>query len=349
MSSIVLPFEHQRAVDKRLVGGKAHGLAVMTQAGITVSPGFTFTTHAYQQYLEQSGLRERIRDAIAAVDHNSIDALDEMARHVKSWFDEIALSDDLMQALTDAYGSLCDMVGVPDVSVAVRSSATAEDSAGASFAGEYETYVGMCGIREVELHVRRCWSSAFSARALSYVWKNAIDPMAIEMAVVIQKTVNARAAGVLFTVSPVTGDRSRIVIEASYGLGLGVVGGEVTPDRYVVAKVEGQVMERVVGDKHIEYLTNEVPTLVELERRTSLCLEDAEVLGLAKIGKRLERLHGAPQDIEFAIDRDLPPGENLVLLQCRPITVLPSHARQAQQPLHDALTKFASSVISAAK
>jgi pyruvate,water dikinase len=285
---------------------------------------------------------------LATVDRNSIDALDEAARCIEAWFDEVILSDDLMLAVTEAYNGLCTAVRVPNVSVAVRSSATAEDSAGASFAGEYETFVGMRGIQEVELHLRRCWASAFSPRALSYAWKNHIDPMAVDMAVAVQKTVNARAAGVMFTVSPVTGDRSRVVIEASYGLGLGVVGGDVTPDRFVVAKIEGQVLERVVGDKHREYLTNDVPTPVDAARRACLCMDDAEVLALAKIGKRLERMHQSPQDVEFAIDRDLPSGDNIVLLQCRPITVLPSHAPQANAP-RDALMQFASSVMSAAR
>lgn len=348
MSMLTVPFEHQVALEKSLVGGKGHGLAVMAQAGIPVSPGFTVTTHTYRQYLAHSGLHGRIREAMAAVDRDSLEALDETAHRIEAWFDEIPLPDALQQALAESYGRLCSAVQVGDVSVAVRSSATAEDSAGASFAGEYETFVGMRGIEQVALHLRRCWASAFTARALTYAWKNGLDPMAVDMAVVVQKTVNARAAGVMFTVSPVTGDRSRVVIEASYGLGLGVVGGDVTPDRFVVAKIEGQVVERVVGDKHIEYLANDTPTPVEPERRAQLCLSDAEVLALAKVGKRLERMHEAPQDIEFAIDRDLPPGDNIVLLQCRPITVLPSRAAPVNAP-RDALTRFAASVLSAAR
>ncbi|WP_217349222.1 PEP/pyruvate-binding domain-containing protein [Polaromonas sp. C04] len=194
----------------------------------------------------------------------------------------------------------------------------------------------------------RIASSAFSALALSYAWKNDISPMAVDMAVVIQKTVDARAAGVMFTISPVTGDRSRMMIEACYGLGLGVVGGDVSPDRYVVAKIEGHIVERVVGDKHIEYIRGEQATPVEHERRVQLCLTDAEVLALAKVGKQLERLHRAPQDIEFAIDRELPAGQNVVLLQCRPVTVLPPRSPRAAAA-DEALSRFASSVLAAAK
>lgn len=316
-----LDFGDAGSTDARIVGGKAQGLATMTQAGIPVSPGFTVSTRAYRHYLDESGLRGRLDDVLRPLADAPIDALDEAARTVAGWFDYTPLPAALDDAVATAYARLAESVGAADLSVAVRSSATAEDSAGTSFAGEYETYVGLRGHADVALHVRRCWASAFTPRALTYAWRNGIAPLGVEMAVVVQKTVSARAAGVMFTLSPVTGDRSRIVIEASYGLGLGVVGGEVTPDRYVVAKIEGQVLERFVGDKHLEYLHGHDATPVDHDRRVALCLGDDEVLALARLGKRLERMHGAPQDIEFAIDRDLPAGANIVLLQCRPETI----------------------------
>ncbi|MCW5653686.1 PEP/pyruvate-binding domain-containing protein [Hydrogenophaga sp.] len=347
MNTITTAFEHAQALDKRLVGGKAHGLATMAQAGIPVAPGFAVTTQAYEAYLRHTGLDQRLAQALGRVDREALGALEACAREVEAWFDEVPLPDGLMAPLAQSYASLCQALQMTDVSVAVRSSATAEDSAGASFAGEYETFVGLRGIAEVERHLRRCWASAFSARALTYAWKNGIDPLAVDMGVVVQKTVHARAAGVMFTVSPVTGDRSRIVIEASYGLGLGVVGGDVTPDRFVVAKVEGHVIERVLGDKHIEYLSGQQATPVDDERRALLCMDDAELTALAKVGKRLERLHGAPQDIEFALDRELPRGDNIVLLQCRPVTVLPDR-KAPGRAADDALMRFASGVLSAA-
>ncbi|CAI09408.1 similar to subunit B of phenylphosphate synthetase or phosphoenolpyruvate synthase [Aromatoleum aromaticum EbN1] len=341
-------FDDPLSADLKLVGGKAHGLAMMTQAGIPVSPGFTVSTTAYRDYLATIGLRQRLESVLGAVDRVSIDALDDVARTVHGWFVDMPLPAGSHAAVAVAYERLCASLGFPEVSVAVRSSATAEDSAGASFAGEYETFVGMRGLAQVELHIRLCWASAFTARALSYAWKNGIDPLDVDMAVVVQKTVNARAAGVMFTVSPLTGDRSRIHIEASYGLGLGVVGGEVTPDRYVVAKIEGHVVDRVLGDKHLEYIGGQVATPVDVERRGKLCLDDEEVMALARLGKRLERLNGAPQDIEFAVDRELPPGQNIVLLQCRPVTVLPGRG-EANPVSADALSRMAASVLAAAK
>jgi pyruvate, water dikinase len=345
---ITLDFTDPRSSQVRLVGGKGAGLATMTQQGLPVAPGFTITTAAYRAYLETTGLDRRLAQQLRAAQGLPIGALDEQAQTIAGWFDCTELPASQFDAIATRYAALCTQLGVTDLSVAVRSSATAEDAAGTSFAGEYETYVGMRGADQIALHLRRCWASAFTARALSYAWKNGISPLQVDMAVVVQKTVQARAAGVMFTVSPLTGDRSRIVIEASYGLGLGVVGGEVTPDRYVVSKVELQVLDRSVGDKHLEYLDGHTAQPVDHDRRVALCLRDEEVIALARLGKRLERLHGAPQDIEFAIDRQRPPGQDIVLLQCRPVTVL--GARSAAQPAAGAaLAQLASNVLAAAR
>jgi len=313
-------FDDPASLDPWLVGGKALGLASMTRADMPVSPGFTVTTRAYQQFLDSHDLREKISRVLENCDHGSVEALGVAEQTISGWFDEIALPLDVQDEVRQAYGRLCRDIGIDDLSVAVRSSATAEDSEGASFAGEYDTFVGIRGADNVEHFVRRCWASAFTARSMVYAWKNGISPVNVEMAVVVQKTVNARAAGVMFTLSPSTGDRSRVVIEAAYGLGLSVVGGEVTPDRYVVAKVGGAIMERFVGDKHIEYLTGTSATPVDEERRKSLCLRDEEVRELARLGKLLERQHRHAVDVEFAVDRELPPDQSVVLLQCRPET-----------------------------
>ena len=328
---LTVTFEHPRCLDPKLVGGKGCGLAGMTQASIPVAPGFVVSTRVYRDYLAATGLRQRLDFALAAIDRASIESMNKAAESIEVWFTDTPLPSDLRAGVAEGYQSLCDAVQVPGVSVVVRSSATVEDSAGASFAGEYETYVGLSGVEQIELHVRRCWASAFTTRALSYAWNNGLSPLAVDMATVVQKLVNARAAGVMFTLSPVTGDRSRIVIEASCGLGLSVVGGEVTPDRFVVAKIEGTVVDRVLGDKQIEYVNGHTSSPVDQERRDRLCLDDEEVLALASLGKRLERMHGCPQDIEFAIDRDLPRGQQIILLQCRPETIWAGNARRTTQ------------------
>lgn len=345
MQDGILTFEQQSALDLALVGGKGHGLAVMAQAGIPVAPGFIIATPVHQAYLQQTGLDGRLHEALAHIDRDSLAAREALEREAALWFDGTRMPPELREEVCQGYAELARALQLPDLAVAVRSSATAEDTADASFAGEYETYVGICGVDAMEQHVRRCWASVFSARALAYAWKHGIDPLAVHMAVVVQKVVNARAAGVMFTISPATGDRSRIVIEASYGLGLGVVGGDVTPDRYVVAKIEGNIVERILGDKHLEYGPDGHPSPVDKARRDEFCLSDAEAVSLAKLGKRLERMHNAPQDVEFAIDRGLSAGDNLVLLQCRPVTVkLPRGAAP-----DDVISRLAASVLSAAR
>jgi pyruvate,water dikinase len=343
---LTVQFKDPISLETRLVGGKAHGLASMTQAGMPVSPGFTVSTRAYHDYLQSGALRDRIAQLLDRVDRSSLEALGEAEQAIAGWFGERTVPDEVEREIGEAYARLCRETDREDVSVAVRSSATAEDAEGASFAGEYDTFVGIAGAREVERYVRRCWASAFTSRSMLYAWKNGISPIDVEMAVVVQKTVQARAAGVMFTLSPLTGDRSRIVIEASYGLGLSVVGGEVTPDRYVVAKVGGEIVDRVVGDKQVEYLTGAGATAVDELRRKRLCLADHEVKELARLGKALERKHQHPVDVEFAIDRELDPANCVVLLQCRPETYWTSrHAATTKPPIQDAARAVLDSVL----
>ena len=231
------------------------------------------------------------------------------------------------EQIASAYAALCDRIGVADMPVAVRSSATAEDSAAYSFAGKFETWGDVRGTAGVLDHVHHCYASVFSGRVLHYALQRGIQLSGVAMAVVVQKVVRARSAGVMFTLDPISGDRSRIVLEASWGLGLSVVGGEVTPDRFVVNKVGLTVQQRVLGDKRVEYRHGDVAVPVPPERRDQLCLSDIEVLRVATLGKGLEKTHRAPQDVEFAVDSDLPDGQNVLLLQCRPETVWSSAQR----------------------
>lgn len=340
---LTINFDQQSCLDKKLAGGKGHGLAGMVQAGIPVAPGFVISTRVYRAYLAETGLGARLEEALGALDRSRSGDVNAAAATIEAWFADTPLPAQLSGAVKSGYRALCDSVGIADIPVAVRSSATAEDAKGASFAGEYETYIGLSGTGQVKSHVRSCWASAFTDRALAYAWKMGLSPLDVEMAVVVQKVVNARSAGVMFTLSPVTGDRSRIVIEASYGLGLSVVGGEVTPDRFVVSKIENIVLDKLLGDKRLEYIGGQTSRAVEQERLGQLCLADDEVLALAQFGRQLERMHGCAQDIEFAIDIDLPAGRNIVLLQCRPETVWATKPRDTTKstPLGVAAAMFA--------
>lgn len=322
MSGYVLHFADPACQDNRQVGGKAVGLAEMTAVGLPVPPGFAVTASAYRDFLSRVGLRARLDEILAGAHSDDPATLARAGELAEAAFLEVELPAEVAAAVATAYQELCEHVGVPDVSVAVRSSATAEDSVGASFAGEFETWVDISGVDSVLDHVRKCYAAVYSARVLDYLAQQDIDPHDIEMAVVVQKTVRARAAGVMFTISPISGDRSKVVVEASYGLGLSVVGGEVTPDRYMVDKITMDVSDTMLGDKRIEYRRGDVPaTAVDEGRQAVMCLEHDEVRLLATYGKQLERMHAAPQDIEFAVDEELPTSDNIVLLQCRPETV----------------------------
>jgi pyruvate,water dikinase len=289
-------------LDRKAFGGKAAGLATLVAAGLPVPPGFAIGTAAYRAFREQS----RVPEAVAA-------------------------------EIRAGYRRLCERTGVADLAVAVRSSATAEDSALASLAGEFGTWLDVSG-EDVVAYVHRCWGTAGRRR-------RPVPPDDLEMAVVVQKTVRAKASGVMFTVSPVAGDRSRIVVEASWGLGLAVVGGEVTPDRWVVDKVGLSIVDRMAGDKRIEYRRGDTAIAVEPDRWATPCLSDEEVLALAGLGKRIERGQGCPQDIEFAVDGDLPAGANLVLLQCRPETVWARRSPRPRFPAGHGVTSWISDAV----
>lgn len=334
MSDHVLHFGDADCQDARKVGGKAVGLAEMTAQGLPVAPGFAITASTYRDFLTHSSLRQKLDEILQAAHAGDPETLSTAGVRAEQAVLKVPLPAETAAAITSAYQRLCDEVGVPDVSVAVRSSATAEDSIGASFAGEFETWVDVRGIDSVLEHVRKCYAAVYSGRVLDYLAHQQIDPHEIEMAVVVQKTVRARAAGVMFTISPVSGDRSRVVIEASYGLGLAVVGGEVTPDRFVVDKVTLETTEEVLGDKRIEYRRGDIPpTDVAPDQQTHMCLKQPEVQALVRYGKQLERLHGSPQDIEFAVDEELPEEANVILLQCRPETVW---SQVERKPVFDA-------------
>jgi pyruvate,water dikinase len=228
----------------------------------------------------------------------------------------------------------------------VRSSATTEDAVDASFAGLQDTYLWVTNLGEVLHKVRSCWASLYSVESVSYRRKRGLPEDGVAMAVVVQKMVNARTAGVMFTRSPVTGDRSVMTIEGAWGLGSAVVGGEVTPDRWVVGKITGEISVREISDKHIQHIpaaaggVDSVPIVAEQRRQA--CLSDAELQSLRQIGRKVERHYGRPQDIEWAVERDT---NEILLLQSRPETVWSAKeaapvARGAEDPLSHVMSIF---------
>ncbi|MGI9116957.1 MAG: PEP/pyruvate-binding domain-containing protein [Gaiellales bacterium] len=314
-----------------LVGGKFGSLAEMANADFAVPDAFAVTTHAYSTFLAESGLRDRA-EATLELDPDDLAAVQAASRGMMDAITSAPLPAPVDEAIRSAYARLADDAGQSDPPVAVRSSGVAEDLAGASFAGQYETYLWVVGIDSLLDHVRRCWAGLFGEAVLTYhpeALGEDREREAMGMGVVVQRMIDARSAGVAFTVDPVTGDRSKIVIESAWGLGEAVVSGEVTPDRFRVDKVTFEVIERSIADKHVRFAFEPGvgARLMDVDEgdRNATSLEDAEVTELAELAKRIERHRGAPQDMEWAIDQQ----GRVALLQVRPETIWSQRAAEA--------------------
>jgi phosphohistidine swiveling domain-containing protein len=287
------------------VGGKAANLGELISAGFPVPPGFAVTTAAYAQVAVAAGLDEVLTGADP----------EQLAERARTALLAAPVPHSITEAVCCAYAELGD-----DVPVAVRSSATAEDLPWASFAGQQDTYLNVVGTDAVLDAVRRCWASLWTDRAVSYRDDGGIDQGAVQLAVVVQRMVDACVAGVLFTADPVTGTRTRTVIDASPGLGEAVVSGAVNPD-HVIVEGDGTIAEHRLGDKAVEVRplpgggTEQVSRAGAAERPA---LTDGQIADLVALGRRVEAYYGAPQDIEWAIDAD----GALWLTQARPITTL---------------------------
>ncbi|MBU0515123.1 MAG: phenylphosphate synthase subunit beta [Proteobacteria bacterium] len=298
----------------------------MIKAGIRVPPGFAVTTNSYDLIITETGIKDRIYDALLGLDPSDMTALNAVAEEVQNMIKGVSISNSIRDAIREAYITLCESCGVENLPVAVRSSATAEDLPTASFAGQQETFLWIQGVDKVIESVQKCWASLFTPRAVSYRIKNDFPHEKVLISVGIQKMVNARAAGVMFTLNPVNGDRSRCVIEGSWGLGETVVSGSVNPDKFVIDKVVLEFSEKTISEKHIECVFDPekgevVNADVDPEIQGQCCLADQEVVELVKVGKRIETHYGQPMDIEWAIDKDLDFPEGLFIVQARPETV----------------------------
>ena len=306
------------------LGGKCNSLAIMTSAGMPVPPGFAITTDAFDKVMTETGLGARIAEILVGLDADDVAEVDRRATHVRELILTQEIPTDVRDEVVLAYRALMDRCG-GDVAVAVRSSATAEDLPDASFAGQQDTYLWIVGEGNALHKVRECWASLYTARAITYRLANAIPDAGLSMAVAVQKMVNSRSSGVAMTLDPQTGDRTKIVVESSWGLGEMVVSGEVTPDNFLLDKVMLSVITRAISDKAEELVPSGRGSIVRRpvddDRRGTPSVSDEELLAVARLAKAAERHYGKPQDIEWAIDADLPDGENVLLLQARPETV----------------------------
>ncbi len=305
------------------VGGKALNLGIMSSGELPVPAGFCVTTDAYRLVVRQR-LDDLMDKLAGATDPAGVAAAAEEARQRVL---ALAPPAELRTAISDRYNALGD-----DEAVAVRSSATAEDLAYASFAGQQDTYLNVVGSAALLDAVRRCWASLWTDRAVSYRNANGIDHRGVALAVVVQRMIDAAVAGVMFTANPVTGNRTETVIDASPGLGEAVVSGAVNPDHFVVHAVDRRIVTRRLGDKRvmISSLPGGGTERQELADASSdACLDDNQLLQLVDLGQRVQQLYNAPQDTEWALDS----AGRIWLTQARPITTLYPLARMHQPGL----------------
>jgi pyruvate,water dikinase len=304
--------------DIAFAGGKGANLGELTRAGLPVPPGFVVGASVYATFVEETGLRERIASRLEALDVDDPVALERAAADLRTMIEKEPFPAETASALREAYAGL--VADETDAPVAVRSSATAEDTEAASFAGMNETFLNVRGANAVVEAVQRCWSSLFGARTVFYRAKRGFDQAGMEIAVIVQHQVPATRAGVMFTVDPATGAPDRLVIEGSFGLGEAVVSGRVSPDRYVVDKGTLTIVTREIHPKTAVIEPHpEGGTMVhELapEEAVRATLSDDEARALAELGKSIEAHYGAPQDTEWAIDAD----GKIWILQARPVT-----------------------------
>ncbi len=340
-----------------LVGGKAAGLGELIRARIPVPPGFVVTSEAYRQFIEETGIGAYIKWVLdEVISRGTPEEYEKASQLIRSKFIRTPMPHRLEAAIIQAYRRLAERVGVKNPRVAVRSSATVEDLPEASFAGQQETYLNVSGEEEVVEHVKKVWASLWTARALSYRDSLNIDHESALMAVIVQKMVNSRSAGVMFTVHPVTGDRSKVMIESSWGLGEYVVAGKVTPDQFVIDKETLDVVEERIARKtkalffdpktggnvevtipetpeELEELKSKYPEIAGIIEKFGITpdkpsLSRDELRKLAELALRVEEHFGKPMDIEWGIDADITEGNNLFLLQARPVTTLKEEAEE---------------------
>jgi pyruvate,water dikinase len=308
-----------------------------------VPPGFVIRTAAFETFLQSLESSAPVRARVEALAPGDLPAIEACSAELRKRVLAAELPGALADELCAAHALLLQRSGGTDI--AVRSSATSEDALDASFAGMQDSFLWVPDAKRTLERVRECWSSLYSVGSISYRRDRGINEEDVAMAVVVQSMVEARAAGVMFTRSPTTGDRSVITIEGAWGLGSAVVGGEVTPDRWVVGKITGEITVRDISDKHIEHRRAAAGGVEAVEvdsgRRSVACLADAELEKLRVVARQVERHYGCAQDIEWAIDSR----GALLLLQSRPETVWSAKdqapvAKATEDPLAHVMSIF---------
>jgi pyruvate,water dikinase len=317
----VAPFSSFGSKDLALAGGKGANLGELSQANFDIPPGFIITTAAYALLLQENKLQTRLADLLASLNLDNADSVKNVSQQIRDRLQEASIPAQIVEKILKAYQEL------GNGAVAVRSSATAEDLPGATFAGQQETFLNVIGEQALMESVHACWMSLWSERAILYRARQNVDQNTVKLAVVVQRMVPADVAGVMFTANPVSGARDEIVIDANPGLGEAVVGGMVTPDHFIVDKRSQRVKEQQPGKREIVIRskmgggTEQIPSNQEVTNTMALLPE--AIRKLSHLGIEIERHYGYPQDIEWAWVQDESKIGKFLILQARPMTALP--------------------------
>lgn len=323
--SIVVWLENIRKDDVTLVGGKCANLGELTAKGVRVPPGFAVTADAFRRFLDETKIGEVIHKTLRNSNGTKDPKLyEEASQEIRKIIESVSMPATIADEVRKAYRELSKKTGSEEVLVAVRSSATGEDLPDASFAGQQDTFLNVKGEEQLVHYVQKCWSSLYTPRAIFYREEKGFPHEKVLISVGIQKMVEAKCSGVIFTLDPVNGDPSKIVIEATWGLGEALVAGHVSPDRFIIDKGTLQIIHKEIVPKMLEHVPNRATGLtfqqeVPLERRNVASLSDNDVVELAKIARDIEDHYGTAQDIEFALEQDRS-GDAAYIVQSRPET-----------------------------
>lgn len=318
---LILWFKDLRTKDIPLVGGKCANLGeVSGMLGIPVPDGFAVTAYAYKVFLEKTGADQKVYSLLSQMDESNIESLEETSKQIRAYIEALPMPPEIEKIIIDSFDKLCKSAGKKDMAVAVRSSATAEDLPGASFAGLQDTFLNITR-KNLLSSIKKCWSSLFTPRVISYRKEKGFSHSDILISVAVQQMLFSKASGVMFTLEPVSGAKDRVVINASWGLGEAIVSGQVTPDEYVIDKDKFKIIEKQIVKKEKQIVPNKTDgtkwETVTKEMQDAPALTDEQIIRLAKYGVKIEKHYGVPQDIEWAMDDS---GE-LFILQVRPETI----------------------------
>jgi len=314
--------------DIPLVGGKGANLGELTNKGVNVPPGFCITAFAYSHFINQGELENDIVEIIKDINVENSSQLQIKSSEIRELIIKTPMPVVIEEEIIKAYEEFSERIGLENPAVAIRSSATAEDLPEASFAGQQDTYLYIRGIEEVLNYIKKCWASLWTGRAIYYRENQDFDHHEVSLSVVVQKMVNSRVSGVLFTANPIINDKEQIMINASWGLGEAVVSGIVTPDEFIIDKCDLSIIERNIAEKNNMVIRNneDVGTLevkvgeyLGYDKVSNQCISDVEIIKLGRNGLLIEEIYKFPQDIEWALDNDT---NQLYILQARPITTL---------------------------